>query len=605
MPLSKLNRRRERINLKLFQHKEKVLGPLPYISMLVAGVAVGSIVYFFGFPQNPRSLFVEYRILQFSFAFYVLKYFINIFYDFHPLKFLKDNKFEGTIMLIMIVVFILTNIFRLNIIKQFLGLFGYPGLIHYSIIFLQLYFFIIITIEVAKGRAILSKIKIGPAQMLTLSFFILISIGAILLLLPEMTIAKNIRFIDALFTSTSACCVTGLITVDTATVFTVKGQFIIMVLIQLGCLNIICFAAFFASFLRNPSGVKYQSIVHQLFSTQSLSGAGGMIRKIVFYSLTFEIIGAVLILVLWYNSVPFSSIQKNLFYSLFHSVSAFNNAGFVLFTDGLYDAQLRFNYGVHIVIALLIIFGGIGFIVLQDLFGKEQLRDRIFGNGRRLLVHTKIVIYTSLLLILGGGLFAFILEYNNTLAEHGLGGKIIESLFQSVTCRTAGYNTVNIGMLSQSVLLVFILLMFIGASPGSTGGGIKTTTFALLFKSALATIRGKKNVEMFRHSIPFDLIDKAYSIVLFSTALICISLIALLITDGNLGFLNLLFEEISAFGTVGLTTGITSSLTDPGKYIIILTMFIGRIGPLTMALVLSKRVIFNKYRYSSVNVQVG
>ena len=605
MPVSDFNRRRERINLILFQHKEKVLRPLPYISMLVATIALGSVIYYFGFPQNLQSLNIEYRILQVSFTFYVIKFFINVFYDFHPLTFIKENKFEGTIMLILILVFIFTNIFNLNIFKQFLEIFGYPGFIHYSIVLLQLYFFIIIVIEVAKGGAFIAKINIGPAQLLTLSFVLLILTGAALLYLPEMTVTKSIRFIDALFTSTSACCVTGLTSVDTATYYTVKGQFILILLMQLGGLNIICFAAFFASFLRNPSGVKYQSLVQELFSTQSMSDTKSMVRKIVFYSITIELIGAILLSILWFDHVPFVNLQQRLFFSIFHAVSAFNNAGLALFTDNLFAESIRYTYGIQIVIGLLIVFGGIGFVVIQDLFGKQNLRDRIRGKGKKYLIHTKVVLVTTLLLILAGGIVTFILEYNKTLADHSLGGKIVVSLFQSITCRTAGFNSINISLVSQPVLLFFIILMFIGASPGSTGGGIKTTTFAVLFKSALATIRGKKNIEMYKHSIPFDLIDKAYSIVLFSTMLVFVSLMALLITDSNFSFLQLLFEEVSAFGTVGLSTGITAYLSDPGKYIIILTMFIGRIGPLTLALVLSKRVVFNRYKYSSANIHVG
>jgi Trk-type K+ transport system membrane component len=496
MKLSNLNRRRERINLKLFQHKDKVLGVLPFTSMIVTMFAMGSVIHYFGFPQTARSIAIEYRILQLSFSFYVLKYFINFFYDFHPLKFLKNNKFEGVIMLILVLVFILTNIFKLNIIKQFLLIFGYPGLVHYSIIILHLYFFIIIFIEVAKGSSYIAKINIGPEALLTMSFCLLILGGAGLLSLPEMTTMHFIRFVDALHVSTSACCVTGLTVVDPGTFFTVKGQFIIMMLIQLGGLNIICFAAFFATFMKNPSGLKYQSLVKELFTTQTISDTRHMIRKIVFYSLAIELIGATLLAIFWFGNVDFHNFQQRLFFSIFHSVSAFNNAGFALFKDNLMQTQIKYSYGVHIIIANLIVFGGIGFMVLQELFGKGLILDLLRLKFKRMSIHTKVVINTTFVLITAGALVTFVLEYNKTLADHGLGGKIIESFFQSVTCRTAGFNTINISLVSQPVLLFFILLMFIGASPGSTGGGIKTTTFAVLYKAAIATIRGKKNVEM-------------------------------------------------------------------------------------------------------------
>lgn len=419
-----------------------------------------------------------------------------------------------------------------------------------------------------------------------------------------MTVS-GIKPIDALFTSTSACCVTGLVVVDTSMCFTLKGKTIIMFLIQAGGLNIISFATLFATFYRNSAGIKMQSLIKDIVSTDKLSNTRELLRKIFLYSIFIELTGAVLLFITWPNELIFRGIGEKIYFSLFHSVSAFNNAGFALFTDNLYTITVKHAYNLQLVIAALIFLGGIGFIVLEDVFSLKNIRERRKIKWKRLHAHSRIALYTSGILIGAGALVLFLVEYKNTLSGYGVYGSIVSSLFQSVTCRTAGFNTVDISHLGQPIIIFMMFLMFIGASPGSTGGGIKTTTFSVILRSAISTIKGRKNVEIVKHTISSDTISRAYSIALFSISLIFISTFALSITEPDKSFLSLLFEEISAFGTVGLSTGITSSLSFAGKSIIILTMYIGRIGTLTLALAITKRVIFTKYRYSEINVLVG
>lgn len=595
---------REFINIRLYAHKAYVIRFLHGASILVSLVAITAIIYQHGFPKTPYNLQLTESVIEFSLIFYITKFLIRIFYDFHPVDFIKDNRFEGFLLLLIA----LDQLFRLftgsHLVQQFMIGIGFPGIHTYYNLFIQFYFFLIIAVELGKAGRFIDYIHLGPSGLLALSFIFIILAGTGLLLLPEMTVS-GIRPIDALFTSTSACCVTGLVVVDTSICFTLKGKTIIMFLIQAGGLNIISFATLFATFYRNSAGIKMQSLIKDIVSTDKLSNTRELLRKIFLYSIFIELTGAVLLFITWPNELIFKGIWEKIYFSLFHSVSAFNNAGFALFTDNLYTITVKHAYNLQLVIAALIFLGGIGFIVLEDVFSLKNIRERRRIKWKRLHAHSRIALYTSGILIGAGALVLFLVEYKNTLSGYGVYGSIVSSLFQSVTCRTAGFNTVDISRLGQPIIIFMMFLMFIGASPGSTGGGIKTTTFSVILRSAISTIKGRKNVEIVKHTISSDTISRAYSIALFSISLIFISTFALSITEPDKNFLSLLFEEISAFGTVGLSTGITSSLSFAGKSIIILTMYIGRIGTLTLALAITKRVIFTKYRYSEINVLVG
>lgn len=604
MPLSRIDKIREYINIRLYRHKNYVLIGLRAFSFLVSLLAIGTIIYFHGFPVTPESQKFTVLVIKLSFTFYVLKYLLKIFYHFHPIEFIKANSFEGFILLLVLLDGLASFIVGDSVVKTIFIKMGMPNMTVYYGLFIQFYFLIIIAIEVGKASQKIAIFKLGPSALLSFSFILLILGGAGLLMLPEMTV-NGIRWIDALFTSTSACCVTGLTSVDTATCFTFKGKTIIMMLIQFGGLNILSFATFFATFYKNAAGLRYQSLLKDLISTDKLSNTRSLLRKIFLFSIVIELIGAALIFITWPTELSFSSTGQKVYYSIFHSISAFNNAGFALFTDNIFDISIRHAYNLQLVIAGLIFFGGIGFIVLEDMFGFNSIRKRREIKWKKLLVHSRVALNTSFILIVIGAIGFYLLERKGTIDGYGIYGSIVSSIFQSVTCRTAGFNSVDFTRLTQPVLIMMMMLMYIGASPGSTGGGIKTTTFAIILRSAWNTIRGRKYLEMQRHTISVDNINKAYSIALFSISLIFISTFTLSITDGNVPFINLLFEEISAFGTVGLSTGITANLSVSGKSILILTMYIGRIGTLTLALAITRRAIYTKYRYSEINILVG
>jgi trk system potassium uptake protein len=600
----KIFRIREFINIRLYAHRIYVIKALHFASIIVSLVAITAIILQHGFPQTPHSLNLTESIIEISLVFYILKFLIRIFYEFHPVDFIKENRFEAVLLALIAFDQLVSTFTGSHLVQQFLQAIGFPGIHTYYNLFIQCYFILIIIVELAKAGRYVDRIHIGPSGLLALSFIFIILAGAGLLLLPEMTVS-GISPIDALFTSTSACCVTGLVVVDTAFCFTLKGKTVIMILIQVGGLNIISFATLFATFYRTSAGVKMQSLIKDIVSTDKLSDTRRLLRKIFLYSIFIEISGALLLFVTWPNELIFKGMGEKIYFSLFHSVSAFNNAGFGLFTDNLYDITVRHAYNLQLVIAGLIFLGGIGFIVLEDVFGIRNIRERRKIKWKRLQTHSRIAISTSLILVFAGALIFYLVENKSTISGYGVYGSIVSSIFQSVTCRTAGYNTVDFSRLGQSVLFFMMFLMFVGASPGSTGGGIKTTTFSVILRSAISTIKGRQNVEIVKHTVSKSTIDRAYSIALFSISLIFISTFMLTITDPDKGLTNLLFEEISAFGTVGLSTGITSSLSFAGKSIIILSMYIGRIGTLTLALAITKRVVYTKYRYSEISVLVG
>lgn len=597
------NRIREMIYLMIWDKKFPIMNFFRISSFFVSLLTIVSIVFFYGYKHSPNSDKAFYYILYFSFSFYLFKYIITLLFNYQVSKFIKKTWFEGSVLLIWFINVILYLFFNIDLSQVILNYFQIPFLLDYSIVIIQLFFFVVVGVEVSKIGDFFSRINLSPSAMMLFSFMVLISVGAALLSMPEMTY-HGISFINALFTSTSACCVTGLSVVDTATVFTFKGKIIILILIQLGGINMISFATFFA-FMSNSSGLKYTSIMKNILDTDKLSTTKSLLRDIIFFSFGIEFIGAILMFLYWQQTNTSFSIEQSIFYSIFHAVSAFNNAGFSLWTDGLYDISMRHSYFIQTVIMFLIFFGGLGFFAMQDIFMPSNIRARKKMKWKGLQLSTKIALYTSLSLIVVGAVAFFILEYNGSLVREDSISAIFASLFQSVSSRTAGFNSVNFSLVGQPALLFFIILMFIGASPGSTGGGIKTTTFYLLFKLAVATITGKKQIESKHHSISFSLIDKATTIFLFAISLIFISTFLLTITEGDVNFLNLLFEEVSAFGTVGLSTGITPNLSIPGKLILIVSMYIGRVGPLTLGIALSKKAITNRYKYPNANIMVG
>ena len=444
----------------------------------------------------------------------------------------------------------------------------------------------------------IALLKFHPAQTLILSFFVVIVIGTLLLLLPKAVKPGHvISPLNALFTATSATCVTGLIVVDTGGYFSHLGQLIILSLIQIGGLGIMTLSSFLALMFGRGLGIKERVLMLEMMNVDHLGMIKKTLKGVVIITFTMEIIGAVFLF--FFMHQPGRQLSKTVYQSIFHSVSAFCNAGFSLFSDSLIGWQN--NLGVVITIALLIITGGLGFVVLMELGGAKMLYKREKTMKTRWSVHTRLVVSISAFLILGGMLFMFFVE-----PAHGqYFSHLVQAFFTSVTARTAGFNTVDIASLSLPVTLLIILLMFIGASPGSTGGGIKTTTLGVLFASLISIVRGRNRIELYHKSISFTILNRALVIFAFSVSVIAIATILLSITE-SAPLTDILFEEVSAFATVGLSRGLTPALSMWGKIIIIVSMFIGRLGPLTVALAVTAPKKRLKVEYPEIkNIMVG
>jgi len=480
----------------------------------------------------------------------------------------------------------------------------------YSLIIFGLFLFEISRFDIRRASLILN-----PAQLFMLSFSFIILTGAALLKLPNST-TSPITYIDALFTSTSAVCVTGLIVVDTATKFTALGKSIILLLIQVGGIGIMTFTSFFGYFFKGgSSSFSERFVLSNFFSDDNISEIRKTLTKVIFMTISIEAIGAVFI---YFNldKTYFTSIASRIQYSIFHSISAFCNAGFSTLSDGLYDFRVRGTYPILYIISLLIIFGGIGFPILLNFYSfiKYKFLSLIsslrYGQKRAYVpmminINSRLVIYTTLFLLVIGTVFFFVFENENTLKGMDLSGKIAHSFFGSVTPRTAGFNSVNMTQLSIATVVLTIFLMWVGASPVSTGGGIKTSTFAIALLNILRIARMKQHIEFHKREIHERSVDRAFTIITLSIIILGCSSLIIYIIEPNMGALNILFECVSAFGTVGLSLGITPTFTDLSKIFLIFLMFLGRMGVLTILFVLFKKSDTSVYRYPKENIIIN
>ncbi len=456
--------------------------------------------------------------------------------------------------------------------------------------------------------------QVNTAQVFIFSFLIIILLGSFMLMLPNATTA-NISYLEALFTSTSAVCVTGLAVVDTATFFTPFGQGIILFLIQIGGLGILTFVSYFSYFFMGNASYESHMVLSEMTNNETLGEVFNTLKKIIIVTFSIELLGFMLIMQSIDNAV-IPRFSERVFFSAFHSISSFCNAGFSTLSSGLYESTFKYNYTLHLIVAALIILGGIGFPIIFNLW--RYIKNKIF-NLFKLIVYkkrdtyrpwvlnlnSKIILMSTLMLILFGMIFIYILEYNNTLADHGMYGKIVTAFFGSVTTRTAGFNTVDMSALTLPTVMIFIFLMWIGASPASTGGGIKTSTMALALLNILSLAKGKERVEIYGREISQISINKAFTIIILSIIVISLSVFGLVIFDAEKGLMNLIFESVSAYSTVGLTRGITAELSNPGKIIIIATMFIGRVSMLTVLIAFVKKVAHKKYSYPTEEILIN
>ena len=467
----------------------------------------------------------------------------------------------------------------------------------------------------------LSRLELGrnstlfnPALLFTVSFVLIIAIGSALFLLPNAS-TRHMSLVEAVFTSTSAVCVTGLSVIDVGRDLTAMGQWVLLLLIQLGGLGVMTFTSFFAFFFKGRTSLEEQLRIRDIANT-SLVNAKSFIVQVIAFTLAVELVGMVLI----YYAVPqevFTTQGDRLFFALFHSVSAFNNAGFSTQSLGMYELPFRFNYSLMWVLALLFIFGGMGFGIIFNF--SRYVRLWITGRVRRLFtgipcerhprivnISSRLVLKVTALLIVVGTVAVMVFEWNGALAQHPTWwGRFSAAFFTGVTPRTAGFNVVDYGALTVPTLMITLLLMYIGASPGSTGGGIKTTTFAVATLYIFATARGRKRVEFSGREISNLSIRRAFAAIVLSLVFLGLSITTIASLEKNLGLLPIAFECFSAFSTVGLSMNLTTQLGDPARLALVVVMFVGRVSALTLLVGVLRQVQVTPYRYPKEDILIN
>lgn len=440
-----------------------------------------------------------------------------------------------------------------------------------------------------------NKMKLNGVQILALGFFITIIIGAIILSLPVSSKSgEPTNFLDAIFTSTSAVCVTGLITLDTSTHWSIFGQTVIMTLIEIGGLGFMTFAVLISLILGKKITLRERLVVQEAMNTFSIEGLVRMVKYVLIFTVSVQFFGALLLST---QFVPEYGLSRGIFYSIFHSISAFCNAGFDLFGTSLIGYQS--NTVVILVISALIIIGGLGFTVWLEIYN--------FKGIRKLSLHAKLVIITTIILVLGGTILMFIFEYSNinTIADMSIKDKALNSFFASVTPRTAGFNSVPTSDMTLASKFLTIILMLVGGSPGSTAGGLKTVTCGILVLTVISIIKGREDVEVFGRRFAKELVYKAFTIVFIGISLVTVVTMILSYTEVGASFIELLYETSSALGTVGLTLNLTPKLSSIGKILIMLMMYLGRVGPLTVMLALTKKQKKSGYKYPEGKILIG
>lgn len=448
-------------------------------------------------------------------------------------------------------------------------------------------------------------LKAHPATLVLVSFLMAISLGTLMLELPIASRNGSLELMDALFTATSAVCVTGLVVVDTGSYFSLFGQLVILVLIQIGGLGVMTISVSLFRWIGRSVSFRQRMVLQDLFAHTPRQDIFSLVKSIVLFTLSAEALGTVFLTLYWRTEFPFGHA---LYLAVFHSVSAFCNAGFALFSDSMvrYSDSLLLNTSL----CILIVVGGIGFPVLYEL--QSWIRTGA-SKRKRLSIHTKTTLLTTAILIVAGALMFAILESASLSDSQNLRHRILVPLFQSITCRTAGFNTVDILSLREATLSMIIFLMFFGASPGSCGGGVKTTTLALLTAFTVSRLRRRRRVNMFKKSIPVETVTRSISLILISIGIIGIVIFLLLMGDpvtgrqaaGPSSFLGYFFETVSAFGTVGLSMGETPALGAWGKSWIILVMIIGRVGVLTFSYIIVGTRPTNGVERSEENIMIG
>lgn len=580
------------------------------VNALTAAMVVATFILLFGFDKPLLSARMLHTLQVLLLCIFVLEKIIRMFNSQSKAQFAQTNWYEIPLFVLLgLTVFGSGHWFDLTKAEA-------AQVRHFAV---GIYLVLQVVIKLCRTAINLAASGRNPTQTLIGSFLFLIISGAGILMLPAASTGeRSLSFVDALFTSTSATCVTGLVVKDTGRDFTLMGQVVIITLIQLGGLGIVVFGAVLALLLGQAFSLRESVAMQDLLNTRTLSRIGNMIAFIFIFTVLIEAAGAVSLYWTWDDSTSWSGMHNQWFCSIFHSISAFCNAGFSLFKSSFIDYNQ--SWQIYSVVCPLIILGGLGFSVLYDLLNiasdrtKRLLKKCFIKRYRfsmeapkRLQLQTRIVLTASAGLIILGAIGILFFEHYTNHSDAGQKTGIMGALFQSITARTAGFNTLDIKAMSPSSKFLLILLMFIGGSPGSTAGGIKTVTLAVVVMTTIAALRKRPEVEMFKRSVRIVVVGRAITVTMLFLTVLFTATLALSVTESmsNFSFMDIMFEAASALGTVGLTTGITPLLTTAGKLIIIIVMLIGRLGPLTLLAMLTFNLKPARYSYPDESIIVG
>ncbi|HMQ08703.1 MAG TPA: potassium transporter TrkG [Saprospiraceae bacterium] len=571
------------------------------ISFLISLIGLGAIISDFGFSHNDFSQnFLD------KFYFFVL----GIGLISTCTRYLKDKKLSKR-MAFLFDIFSIGFTMWLYYMYLFVGVPFETDLILENPIWVKIAVLFTFIREFSELKINFKRTVINPAQLFILSFLVIIFIGSLLLVLPNATY-EGISYLDALFTSTSAVCVTGLVVVETGSHFTLFGHTLILILIQVGGLGILTFASYFSYFFKGGTTYENQLALSDLISSKKMGEVFSTLKYIILITFGIELFSGVLIYAT-VESSSFNSQSEMLFFSAFHSISAFCNAGFSTLNESLFDTSFRFNYNLHLVVIFTFGLGGLGFPIVVNIlkFLKYKIitlyssRKRMKYKPWVLNLNSRITLITTLSISLVAVIAFYFLEYNNTLADHSGFGKIVSALFGATTPRTAGFNTIDTASITFPTLMMIFLLMWIGASPQSTGGGIKTSTFAIATLNILSLAKGKSRIEIFRREIADISVRRAFAIISLSLVVIGCSIMLITIFDPEKKLIDVAFESFSAYSTVGLSLGITPHLSNASKIIIIIVMFVGRISMLSLVIAVFKKVKHKNYRYPNEEITIN
>jgi len=575
---------------------------LSRLLIVVAFVAAASLVAQYGFFLHQRYSGLVVWLDRGIIIFFIAENSIRLLISREKLVYLKTHWVDFAFIAFLVTVIISLRFFsRSEIVSASLAKLDIRSVTKAYIIAVQVYIGLVLFLKTVDANRFIARLNLTAPQLVLVSFASVIGVGTLLLLMPRATATgHSMPFIDALFTAASATCVTGLIVVDTGSHFSRLGQGIILALIQIGGIGIMSLVAFSAVAVGRGIGMRESAVMKDVLSFDFVGEVTKLLRNIVVVTGICELVGVLVLSRLWARD--FATPMETFYYSLFHAVSAFCNAGFSLFTDSLEGFAGRVD--VVLTFATLIVIGGLGFLVITNMLSVLMGRLRRERPGTRLSLHSRMVLISSAILLVGGTIIFYVLEAGNSMSHLPLDRQMLTAFFTSVTARTAGFSTMPMVALATPTALLIVLLMFIGASPGGTGGGIKTSTMTVLVATLRSILRGRPNVEFLRRGLPQDVVNKAICVVLLGFGLVFASTVIISITEGR-PLMEVLFETVSAFGTVGLSRGITGDLTMPSKIVIIMTMFFGRIGPLTLALAIGQRTRETSYSYPVERVMIG